>query len=175
MVTGRAEGGFSDSLWVRVVPAEARVTPRSPSTAAVLGVAIPGAGELYSGNTAKGIIALVGSAGALTAGFLLGSEDTVPRPPETTETCEDGVCSIEVVDAFAVEKTSRVLAGAVAAGALWAYALIDGVRQAKARQEAAAAQEVVAERSVRRVELFPADGIVFTGGGALDITLIRVR
>ena len=46
-------------------------------TAAVLGVLIPGGGEFYVGNTAKGVVVLTGAAAALAAGYILTTEDTL--------------------------------------------------------------------------------------------------
>lgn len=176
-ISARAADDVVGTMALRVV--DARDAPsgatygKSPAAAAVLGTVVPGGGEFYTGNSAKGAIVLLGTAGALAAGILLSSEDTVPADPLISETCEDGSCSLEVTPVSQVETNPAVLAVAVA-GAFWAFGLIDGVLTAR-RSGPPATAEMIPARSGLSIELLPSDGVRVNRAGEVDLTLLRVR
>lgn len=72
--------------------AEDESAERSATTAALLGVALPGAGEFYAGRPARGAVVLGGVAGALAAGFLITRLEVDCRSVP-----QDGVCPPEDV------------------------------------------------------------------------------
>ncbi len=154
------------------------VSGKSVGTAAALGVVIPGGGEFYAGNTGKGLAVLGGSAAALAAGYLITSEEVVgvsytangtPQCDATGTSCTYPVTKVEEV-----EETRQIVYGAAAAGALWLYGLIDGVRTAKRSQAGSAEDQVSEDRGVS-LEVAPADGVRYTAFGEVELTFIRIR
>jgi hypothetical protein len=173
--------GYSGSAVVRVMsPRRAADSlaavgpPRSVGTTAALGI-FPGGGEFYVGNTAKGMVVLGGAAAALTAGFLLTSEDTVSVARRTIQqpSCTGSNCSYEVETTAEVEETDYVVVGAAVAGAFWLYGLIDGILTAKKSQTAAS--DSAANSGGLSLEIAPRDGIRFTPRGEAELTFIRIR
>src|SRR6478752_5348303 len=67
-----------------VGPAQAAVGHRNPDTATLLGVLLPGGGQMYAGRTGKGIALLALSTGAVVAGAALSRKGScssyVPDP-----------------------------------------------------------------------------------------------
>lgn len=179
-VTARLEDGPIAVATVRVTDAAdsdaASSSAKSVGTAAALGVVVPGGGEFYTGNTAKGIVAFGGAAAALAVGYLTTTEkvldsSSTAAPPS----CVDGTCTLEVVTEDRVEETRNVVIGAVVAGAFWAVALVDGIRTAK-RSGATAQRRTRSDVGAgMSLILAPSDGVRSTGRGALDITLVRVQ
>jgi hypothetical protein len=151
---------------------------KSAGTAAALGVVVPGGGEFYTGNTAKGAVILVGAAGALAAGYFITSEEVlaVSYAPAGTPVCDTSgsPCGIDVEKTETVEETNKIVIGAAVAGALWLYGLIDGIRSAK-KSQATPVEEQEFQSPGLSLELAPADGIRYTAYGAVDITFIRIR
>ena len=176
VVTAQVEGSISATMRLQIVEAAPEVVvmsgAKSPTTAAVLGI-IPGGGELYTGNTAKGIIILGGSAAALAAGFLITSEESSPAQPQMIESCEDTFCVLQVANVSEVTTTSLAVVGIAVAGALWAYGLVDGIRTAK-KSEATTREAVIPGDAGLSFELLPSDGIRVSQAGAVDLTLLRV-
>lgn len=156
----------------------AEATGKSVGTAVALGLVIPGGGELYSGNVVKGLTILVGSAAAVTAGALISNEDTVSlvRRPDagTPDPCnaDEATCVWDVTNEAEVEETSYLVVGAAAAGALWLYGLIDGIRAASRTR--ASGQEIAPGDRELSVRLAPADGIRYGKAGEVEFTLIRL-
>ncbi len=187
-ITARTQEGPTGAALVRVGGAgaagvdEAAAEPvpgaKSVGTAAALGVVVPGGGEFYTGNSAKGVAVLVGSAGALAAGFLITSSelDSVSYRAETAASCapEGTPCDYDVTRFENSTETNNLLIGAAAAGALWVYGLVDGIRAAK-KSQVAPAQEEESPSSGLSLEILPADGIRYTALGEVEFTFIRVR
>ncbi len=200
-VTGKAPGttrirvsaadGPSATAPVRVVRAAAaeagadsasltaeRRSGKSAGTAAALGFVIPGGGEFYSGNTAKGVVVLLGAAGALTAGYLLTSENVLSTTltPTATPNCDaqQASCTISVDKQTEIETTRQIVVGAAVAGAFWLYGLVDGIRSAK-RAPATTDELGVEPESALSLELVPADGLRVSVGGEAELTLLRIR
>ena len=156
---------------VDLVPSTRR---KSVGTAAILGI-FPGGGEFYVGNTTKGIVVLGGAAAALTAGFLLSSEDTlsVMRELIATEPCIQ-TCSYEVVTTAEVEEKNYVVVGAAVAGAFWLYGLIDGILAAKKSQTVADSVQEPGGQGMS-LQLAPPDGVRFGRNGEVELTFLRIR
>ena len=178
-VTARlADGPFAVAtvtVMEMVAAADAASGAKSPGTAAALGI-VPGGGELYVGNTAKGAAAFVGAAAALAIGYFTTSENTLSSSSTASmPACDAGACTIDIITESEVEETRKIVIGAVVAGAFWAVAFIDGVRTAK-RSQAAAQQDAAATRRDRgpSLTLLPLHGIHYRRGGQVDITLVRV-
>jgi hypothetical protein len=176
IIAARTEGGVEGTMRVLVVPDTLAVSlGKSVSAAAALGVVVPGGGEFYTGNTAKGGLILAGSAAAIAAGFLITSEDTVASEPVLNETCVDGSCVLEVASASQVEKKKDMLVvGAAVAGALWAYGLVDGILTAK-KSKPSPARPADRFDGGLSVQLLPEDGIRVGRAGSVDLTLVRLR
>jgi hypothetical protein len=181
-IVATTEDGHSGSAVVLVVAAPAvaevdslRVTaPKSVGTAAVLGI-FPGGGEFYVGNTAKGTVVLVGAAAALTAGFLITSEDTlsVSRELLLPPGCTGSSCQYEVKTTAEVEETDYIIVGAAVAGAFWLYGLIDGIVTAKRTH--ALTEEPSQANGGLSLEIAPRDGIRVNLHGETEFTFIRIR
>lgn len=151
---------------------------KSVGTAAALGVVVPGGGEFYTGNTAKGAAVLAGSAAALAAGYFITSEEVLSVSYSATDpgSCapEGSPCTFDVTRSEEVETTNNLIYGAAAAGALWLYGLIDGIRSARQSQVAPAERQGDGGQGVS-LEIVPADGVRYTAFGELELTLIRIR
>jgi hypothetical protein len=151
---------------------------KSVGTAAALGVVVPGGGEFYTGNTGKGAVVLAGSAAALAAGYFITSEEVLSVSYSATDpgTCapEGSPCTYDVIRSEEVKTTNNLIYGAAAAGALWLYGLIDGIRSAKQSQVAPAEGPDSGSPGVS-LEIAPADGVRYTAFGELELTLIRIR
>jgi hypothetical protein len=149
---------------------------KSVGTAAALGVVVPGGGELYTGNTGKGVAVLAGSAAALAAGYLITSEEVLSVSYSATDpgTCQAGTCTFDVTRSEEVKETNNLVYGAAAAGALWLYGLIDGIRSARKSQVAPLEGQGDASPGVS-LEVMPADGVRYTAFGELELTFIRIR
>jgi hypothetical protein len=186
-VTARIEAGPTGSALVRVVEAAGAPTTedslalqleagKSVGTAAVLGVLIPGGGEFYVGNTAKGVVVLTGAAAALVAGYFITSEDTlsVTRSSGLPDCDTPSRCIYDVTSEAEIEKTNGLAIGAAVAGAFWLYGLIDGIRAAKSTQPAQPFDEGEGEQNVS-FQLAPPDGVRFRANGDVDVTILRVR
>lgn len=185
-VTATIEGGPAGSARVRVVRAAAVSEEDSAAfpveggknvgTAAALGIVIPGGGEFYAGNKVKGAVVLAGVAAALTAGYLITSDDTldVTRSAELADCDTPNRCVYPVTSQFRVKETNNLVIGAAAAGAFWLYGLVDGIRSAKHYRPD---EPVVKEEGVvgASLELLPRDGVVYKANGELDITVLKVR
>ena len=158
---------------------------KSVGAAAALGVIIPGGGEFYTGNAAKGAVVLLGAAGALAAGYLITTTDsalsnaTATAPP----TCDpaNGSCSVPIRVTLTETEERAVIAGAIVAGAFWIYGLIDGIRSAK-RSGVRAESDIMEDQPVRndrdmsfRIEFAPRDGFIYRANGDMDITIIRIK
>ncbi|MGD2152541.1 MAG: Ig-like domain-containing protein [Gemmatimonadales bacterium] len=149
---------------------------KSVGTAAALGVVVPGGGEFYAGKTAKGAIVLAGSAAAVAAGYFITSEEVLSVSYSATDpgTCEASSCTFNVTRSEEVKTTNNLVYGAAAAGALWLYGLIDGIRSAKQSQVAPTGAGGDAGPGVS-LEVIPADGVRYTAYGEIELTLIRIR
>lgn len=189
-VTARMEGGLEGHALVRVLEVEegeaepdslaAETTAgKSVGTAAALGI-IPGGGEFYVGNTAKGAVVLLGAAAAVTAGFLISSEDTLSVTPELVSfecpvPSQPTSCSYRVNVTVEKEETSYVVVGAAVAGAFWLYGLIDGIIAAKKSRAAPAQAEQLDANPGLSLELIPRDGLRVGADGSVEFTVARVR
>ena len=147
---------------------------KSPGAAVALGV-IPGGGELYVGNTGKGIGILLGSAAAVAAGLLITQEDVlnVTLDPVTPQ-CDPatGICVYQNVPTTSqVKETNYLGVGLAVAGALALYGIIDAVRAAK--KPSSMPQE--AESGGLSIQLAPADGLRVSLNGYSEVTFIRIR
>jgi hypothetical protein len=186
-VTATIEGGPVGSARVRVVRAATVPTEedslqfevedgKSIATAAVLGVLIPGGGEFYTGNTVKGAVVLAGVAAALTAGFLIKSEDTlsVTRTTQLPDCDTPDRCVYAVTTTAEVRESSNLAIGAAVAGAFWLYGLVDGIRSAKRYRPQ---QSTVEEDNGlgASLELLPRGGVTYRPTGELELTLVKVR
>ena len=172
-VTARLEDGPSAFATVSVTEV-VTAGVKSPATAAALGI-IPGGGEIYVGNTAKGIGALVGAGAALAIGFAASSETVLNSTADLTDlSCVGEVCTFSFDTEAEVEETSYALVGVAVAGAIWALALVDGILTAK-RSQAAAQSTTPDEASGLAVRFAPTNGVRVRWGGDVDVTLIRVR
>jgi len=149
---------------------------KSVGTAAALGVVVPGGGEFYAGKTAKGAIVLAGSAAAVAAGYFITSEEVLSVSYSASDpgTCEAGSCTFNVTRSEEVETTRNLVYGAAAAGALWLYGLIDGIRSARQSRVAPTGEPADADHGVS-LEVVPADGVRYTAHGELELTFIRIR
>jgi hypothetical protein len=169
-VVGEGALAAGDSLGVQVGGG------KNVGTAAALGVVIPGGGEFYAGNKAKGAVVLAGVAAALTAGYLITNDDTlgVTRSAELADCDTPNRCVYPVTSQFRVEETNNLVIGAAVAGAFWLYGLIDGIRSAKHYRPE---QPAVAEEDGpgASLEVLPRDGVVYRANGDLDITVLKVR
>ncbi|UCC83000.1 MAG: Ig-like domain-containing protein [Gemmatimonadota bacterium] len=194
-IAATTQEGPSGTALVRVAVAaaaepenrEAEVAgAKSVGTAAALGVVVPGGGELYTGNTGKGLAVLAGSAAALAAGYFITTDEVIGSSytADGTESCtlDPGtgavICTYPVIRTDQVEETRQIVYGAVAAGALWLYGLIDGIRNAKKSQIPPAEAEAggpVGGSPGTTLELAPLDGIRYTASGELEVTLLRIR
>jgi hypothetical protein len=149
---------------------------KSVGTAAALGVLIPGGGEFYVGNTVKGAVVLAGVAAALTAGFLIKSEETdsLSRSTQLPDCDTPNRCVYRVATTAWGTETNNLVIGAAAAGAFWLYGLVDGIRSAKRYHP----EQPTAEEESRlgaSLELLPRGGVVRKANGDLDLTLLKVR
>lgn len=100
----------------RTVPPPATTTRsagsgRSATTAALLGMALPGAGEFYTGRPLRGALVLGGSAAALIAGLTITRIEVDCRSVP-----QDGVCPEE--DLLGETETQPYLTAGIAAAAL---------------------------------------------------------
>jgi hypothetical protein len=156
-------------------PPDSLIAGKSVGTAAALGI-IPGGGELYVGNTAKGIAILVGSAAAIGVGVLLTSEDTsdvaftATGPPSCSETS----CSYPVDVNATINETNYVVVGAAVAGALWLYGLIDGMIAAKNSRVPPSPEDMEGDPGLS-LQVVPVDGIRVSRNGYTEITFLRVK
>jgi hypothetical protein len=186
-IAATTQEGPSGSALVRVTaaalaePVEARearaVGGKSVGTAAALGVVVPGGGQFYTGSTGKGAAVLAGSAAALAAGYLITSDEVLSVSYSATQAgdcSEPGSCTFEVTKTEEVKTTRNLVYGAVAAGAVWVYGLIDGIRSAKNSQIAPAEGQDGATPGIS-LELAPADGVRYTAFGEVELTFIRIR
>jgi hypothetical protein len=113
-----------------VRPAPATVGHKDPVTATVLGVLLPGGGQMYAGRTGKGIALLALSTGAVVSGAALSRK---------------GTCSVFVPDPassiYITECTDRKVgplhAGIGMAVASWLYGAFTAPGDARAANEAA--------------------------------------
>jgi hypothetical protein len=188
-ITATTPEGHSGSALVRVIEAapevggelgaehEAGTSGKSVAAAATLGMVVPGGGELYVGNTVKGILVMLGVAAGAGAAYVFSSEDTLrlTRSPTSPPDCDltQGSCDIGTRNELEIEKTPNLLAGAAIAGVFWVYGLVDGIRSAK-RSGAAPADEDDAMRGLS-FELLPADGVRSAGGRRMNFTLLRIQ
>jgi hypothetical protein len=160
------------------IPETGAAGGKSVGTAAALGVVVPGGGEFYTGNTGKGAVVLAGSAAALAAGYFITSEEVLSVSYSATDpgTCapEGTPCSFDVTRSEQVKTTNNLIYGAAAAGALWLYGLIDGIRSAK-KSQVAPAEEQSGDNPGISLEIAPADGVRYTAFGEVELTLIRIR
>jgi hypothetical protein len=160
---------------------------KSVGTTAALGVVVPGGGEFYTGNTGKGAVVLAGSAAALAAGYFITSEEILSVSYSATEeilsvsysatdpgTCQPESCTFNVTRSSEVKTTNNLVYGAAAAGALWLYGLIDGIRSAKKSQVAPTEGQDGGSPGIS-LEVAPADGVRYTAFGEVQLTLIRIR
>ncbi len=173
VVRAAAEAGTRDTA---TRPA-ARRSGKSAGTAAALGFVVPGGGEFYSGNTAKGVVVLLGAAAGLTAGYLITSEDVLSTTltPTATPNCDaqQASCTISVDKQTEIEETRQIVVGAAIAGAFWLYGLVDGIRSAK---RAPVTTDAMGEpESGLSLELIPADGLRVSVSGDAELTLLRIR
>ncbi len=186
-ITARIEAGPAGSALVRVIETAEFPTEedslalqleggKSVGTAAALGVLIPGGGEFYVGNTVKGVVVLAGAAAALTAGYLITTEDTlnVTRSSGLPDCDTPNRCVYDVTSEAEIEKTRSLVIGAAVAGAFWLYGLIDGIRTAKSYQPDQPFDEGQSERNFS-LELAPPDGVRLRANGDVDLTILRVR
>lgn len=183
--------GPSALVRVRVVPASAAGTPvdslaaelrsgKSAGAAAALGFFLPGGGEFYSGSTAKGVVVLLGAAGALAAGYLITTEDIVDetRTPTSGPVCDEilGNCSYSgVVTTVVKEESRQIVIGAAVAGAFWLYGLIDGIRTAGKSPRTTLSAGESSGNARMRLTVLPPDGLAISGDGDLRLTLIRLQ
>ncbi len=186
-VTARIQAGPAGSALVRVVEAAEAPTEedslalqleggKSVATAAALGVLIPGGGEFYVGNTVKGVVVLAGAAGALAAGYLITTEDTldVTRTTQQEDCDTPNTCINQTETTAEAEQTRSVVIGAAVAGAFWLYGLIDGIRSAKKYRPEQPLGEQQDQQGIS-LELAPPDGVRFRANGDVDLTIVRVR
>ena len=99
----------SSMLLASVGLAQPVASEKSPTAATALSVVIPGAGQIYSGETAKGALILVGTSAALATGVV-----AVKREPYFG--CPDPCWEFD---------TTPILVGAGIAGAIWLYGVLD--------------------------------------------------
>lgn len=92
-----------------------RAADRSATTAILLGIALPGAGEFYARRPVRGALVLGGAAGAVAAGLLITRVEVDCRSVP-----QDGVCPDE--DLLGERETQPYLTAGVAAAALLALA-----------------------------------------------------
>ncbi len=155
-----------------------RVGGKSAGTAAALGLFVPGGGEFYSGNTAKGVVVLLGAAGALAAGYLITSQEelSMTLSPTAPQSCDPlaAFCRVSVSKESEIKETRQIVIGAAVAGAFWLYGLVDGIRSAKRAPGALLEGEGEGDPGLS-LELVPADGLRLTASGDTQITLIRIR
>lgn len=114
--------------WLLLIPGTLPAQRKDPGVATLWSVFLPGGGQIYAGETGKGIGLLVGHAAALgTAIAVWDHEKTVTRtfayppghvPPTYTQT-------VRVPD-----HAPRTVALSVA-GALWLYSLVDAAPAAR--------------------------------------------
>jgi hypothetical protein len=186
-VIARSAEGLDGSALVRVTEPAAAATPgeeeptdslvggKSVGAAAALGI-MPGGGELYVGNTAKGVVILVGAAAAVAVGALLTSEDTT-NVAFTSSGSPGGPSDSRAypVDVeTTIEEKNYIVVGAAVAGALWLYGLIDGIMTAKRSQTPPAQDEADGDPGLS-LQLLPIDGIRIAPAGFSQITLIRIK
>ncbi len=171
-VAAEASAGDTASLAVE------RRSGKSAGTAAALGFVIPGGGEFYSGNTAKGVVVLLGAAGALTAGYFITSDDVLATKltPTATPNCDvqQSSCTISVDKQTEIEETRQIVIGAAIAGAFWLYGLVDGIRSAN-RAPVTAGEPGGEGESGLSLQLIPADGLRVSASGDAELTLLRIR
>ncbi|UCC72860.1 MAG: Ig-like domain-containing protein [Gemmatimonadota bacterium] len=152
---------------------------KSVGTAAALGVAVPGGGEFYTGNTGKGVAILAGSAAALAAGYFITTEEVLSvsydaTAPGSCDPSEGTPCTYSVTRFEEVKETNNLVYGAAAAGALWLYGLVDGIRAAKNSQTLPAEEQDPRSPGIS-LEILPADGVRYTALGEVELTFIRIR
>jgi hypothetical protein len=157
---------------------------KSPTTAGALGFLLPGGGEFYSGNTAKGVVVLLGAAAGLATGYFITSEEITGFQYSTatpTATCQvdpgtgNTLCTYSATRTDTIKETRQIVIGAAVAGAFWLYGLIDGVRSAKRSRATPASQLPGDETPDLSLELMPVDGLRVTFMGDVELTLLRVR
>jgi hypothetical protein len=156
-------------------PEDSLVGGKSVGTAAALGI-IPGGGEFYVGNTAKGIGIVVGAAAAVAVGALITSEDTtsISFTPTGAPTCTDTTCEYPVRADATIDEKNYIVVGAAVAGALWLYGLIDGIATAK-KMPGTPVQDETGQDPGLSLQLMPADGIKIAPSGYTEITFIRIQ
>lgn len=100
---------------------------KSPAVATALSVVIPGGGQIYAGEPAKGGLILVGSGVALATGIVVAKRDPYFG-------CPDPCWEFD---------TTPILIGAGVAGAIWLYGVLDApgaARRANQRNGLAAVE-----------------------------------
>ncbi|UCF18904.1 MAG: Ig-like domain-containing protein [Gemmatimonadota bacterium] len=200
-VRARSAQGPVGMVWVRVSEALARETEvdslaagvaggKSAGTAAALGVLVPGGGEFYAGNTAKGVVVLVGAAAGLAAGYFITSEEITDQSfsPTGSASCDPtgSPCTFPASRTDTIETTRNIAIGAAVAGAFWLYGLIDGIRSAKSARPSSSSAPLEEENepgeqggvdssTSLRIEILPADGLRVTADGELELSVIRIK
>jgi hypothetical protein len=156
-------------------PRDSLVGGKSVGTAAALGI-IPGGGELYVGNTAKGLVILGGSAAAVAIGALISTSDSTITGLEWggNSSCTNAQCEYEVDVTYDVKETNYIAVGAAVAGALWLYGLIDGIITAKNSGVPASQVELDQDPGLS-LRIAPRDGIKLGSDGTAEITFIRIQ
>ncbi len=148
---------------------------KSVGTATALGVLLPGGGEFYTGNTAKGLGIVVGSAAAVVAGLLITSEDTLDLAfiPTGSPTGPGSAREYPGEFEFTIDETGYFVVGAAVAGALWVYGLVDGILAAKKSRRIPVEAEMEREPGLS-LQIAPVDGVRIARDGTTEITLIRI-
>jgi hypothetical protein len=107
---------------------DAQSRPKDPGVATLWSVFVTGAGQMYSGETGKGVGMLLGQMAATGAAFVLWDRErdeihTYPFPP--------GSPIPTYTDTTTVSARGPAYAALGIGGALWAYSLIDAAPAAR--------------------------------------------
>jgi len=113
---------------------------RDPGTATIYSVVLPGGGQLYSGETKRGLAMLVGSGAAVLAGTALSSPAT----------CDYDPSSFSGLSCKEANYTPRTI-GLLAYAGIWAYGIFDAKKSAERQNTRRSKQAGRIEPLVTRV------------------------
>lgn len=91
---------------------------RDPGTATIYSVVIPGGGQLYSGETTRGLLLLAGSSAALLAGNVLSSPAKCDYDSSFSLSCKEA-------------NNTPLTIGMLASLGIWGYGIYDAKKSAE--------------------------------------------
>jgi hypothetical protein len=142
--------------------------PYSPGQAMMLGLVVPGLGEIYTGRGLRGILIFGASAGAVAFGYLTENIAVDCRTIPVNNTCPPGDVLGERSERPYLAPAIGVAAGLALIGAIDAFI---GARRANARLAAERSASPAQQEAGLRLE----SPELTVGPGTLGLNLLRIR